>query len=173
MEPRKKFENWKMWYTVLWFRSCNTQLPVAHQLSSRCEWNSSRGYHEISALTLATIGVCYIRKLSHNRFLYPKHLSTFRRIVVPSCSRSSPRRVQSMCFSSWNDMAVLCSTTWQLSLQVHRLSPYCLIAREEKGGEELWTKMAGQRLLLIARSGICLTAPIGRNCAPCVSNFKK
>ena len=35
------------------------------------EWSSSRGYHYVSALTLATTGVSYIRKLSRNRFLYP------------------------------------------------------------------------------------------------------
>jgi len=31
MEPRKKLENWKIWYALLWTISCNTQLPVAHR----------------------------------------------------------------------------------------------------------------------------------------------
>jgi len=35
------------------------------------EWSRSRGYHEISALTLTPAGVSHTRKLSHNRFLYP------------------------------------------------------------------------------------------------------
>ena len=39
-----------VWYTLLWNLSCNTQLPVAHWLSSRSEWSRSRDYHEISAL---------------------------------------------------------------------------------------------------------------------------
>jgi len=46
-------------------------VPVAHWLISRSEWSRLRGYHEISALTLAKTGVSHIRKLSHKRFLYP------------------------------------------------------------------------------------------------------
>jgi hypothetical protein len=68
MEPRKKLEYWKIWYILLWNLSCNTQLPVTHWLISRSEWSRSRGYHEISAFTLATTGVFHIRALSHNRF---------------------------------------------------------------------------------------------------------
>jgi len=30
MEPRKKLENWKIRYILLWALSCNTQLPAAH-----------------------------------------------------------------------------------------------------------------------------------------------
>jgi len=31
MEPRKKFENWKIRYALLWNLSSNIQLPVAHR----------------------------------------------------------------------------------------------------------------------------------------------
>jgi len=31
MEPRKKFEKWKIWYAPLWTLSCNTQIPIAHR----------------------------------------------------------------------------------------------------------------------------------------------
>ena len=48
LEPRKKLEDWKIRYT-----------------RSRSEWSSSRDYHDISALTLATTRVSHIRKPSH------------------------------------------------------------------------------------------------------------
>jgi len=31
MEPRKKLENWKKSYALLWTISCNTQSPVANR----------------------------------------------------------------------------------------------------------------------------------------------
>ena len=91
MESHKKLEKWKIWYALLWTHSCNTQPPVVHRQLLMSEWSRSRGYHEISALTLATSGV------SHNWFLYPtcpatwwrwkkllqSHSSVYLRILPP------------------------------------------------------------------------------------------
>jgi hypothetical protein len=94
---------WKQYDTLQWNLSCNTQLPVAHWLSSRSEWGGSRDYHEISALTLATTAVSHIRKLTHNRSLYP----TLDRKV----SKSLPDyTASSLCTAAFTVTAVRTST---------------------------------------------------------------
>jgi len=100
-------------------------------------------------------------------------VNRYRRFVVPSSSKLSPSRVYSTCFCSWDDMAAMCSTLWQLSLPEHHFSPYCLRTHDRsEAGKSSGPRCHDARLLPTARTGICLTGPIGRYCARALVIFK-
>ena len=149
IEPRKKLENWKIWYAFLWPLSCNTQLPFGNRQLLITEWSRSRGYHEISTLTLATTGLSHIRKVSisssftlRNASVFSRHGNLAPRICAPLAYR--------LLFGARVD-------EWAQSRMSSPVTRCCLPAGKAVGAWALWIAVIG---CWIKELGNCLSTSV-------------